>query len=391
MEYHFLPVKKVHYGEHVVEDKLLHEILAKHANRILIVTTNSLIESQSYRKLSNLLNQCSTLVVTSRQHVPGDRLMNETTDIRAFKPNLILSFGGGSAIDFAKIVSLILAENIETEEELFQYSVNSHRKKADMHGSIPHFAIPTTLSAAEYTCIAGVTNNQDQAKYGFHHLSLTPEQVFLDPVYTTETPQWLWLSTGMRAVDHAVETLYSPKKNPVNVTLALKALEYLYHWLPLSKEEPDSLTHRLNCQLGAWMSLFSNINIKLGLSHSIGHQLGSLYHIPHGMTSAIMLPHVMEYLLKETHQEQAQIYDALVSERRDVSTEEKAEKAIELIRDLIVQLEIPHRLRDFHVSKDSLSKVVKGILMDIKGEDNPLVFKLNLTENHLLALLEKAW
>jgi alcohol dehydrogenase class IV len=391
LEYNYLPVKKVHYGEDVVNEMLMHEISQFDAKRILIITTNSLIDSHSYRELVGILNGYGILVVKSKQHVPGNLLMDQMNDVCKFKPNLILSFGGGSPIDFGKIVSLVLSENIKTEDDLFEYSVNISNKNVKMSKVIPHFSIPTTLSAAEYTCIAGVTNSVDKAKYGFNHPLLTPKQVFLDPVYTMDTPDWLWLSTGMRAVDHAVETLYSPKRNPVNVSLALNALEYLYHWLPLTKAEPDSLNHRLKCQLGAWMSLFSNINIKLGLSHSIGHQLGSLYDIPHGVTSAIMLPHVMEYLATETYEEQAQIYDALSPERGNIRTEDKAKKAAEFIRGLVIQLEVPHRLRDFDVSKESLSKVVKGILMDIKGEDNQLVLKTGNSEMDLLALLEKAW
>ena len=165
-------------------------------------------------------------------------------------------------------------------KEIYAYSENIREKRIKMENFIPNFAIPTTLSASEFTSIAGTTSSQDNIKYKFSHLNMTPSQVFLDPIFTIDTPEWLWTSTGIRAVDHAVETLYSPNPNPINTNLALQALKNLYHYLPLTKAHPYNLEFRLECQLGAWMSLFSIVNIKLGLSHSIGHQLGALYNIP---------------------------------------------------------------------------------------------------------------
>ncbi|WP_435763218.1 hypothetical protein [Oceanobacillus sp. CF4.6] len=92
-----------------------------------------------------------------------------------------------------------------------------------------------------------------------------------------------------------METLYSPAPNPVKTSLSLQSLENLYKYLPLTKQDPDNLEYRLQCQIGAWLSLFFVDNIKLGLSNSIGHLLGAFYNIPHGMTSAIMLPSVMGF------------------------------------------------------------------------------------------------
>ena len=327
----------------------------------------------------------------SKQHVPGTTLLQDLGAIRHFNPNLIMSCGGGSSIDAAKILSLVLAEHIQSAEELYLYSENIRKKTATMTNYLPHIAIPTTLSASEFTSIAGVTNDQDHAKYKFSHVNMTPNLVFLDPVFTEETPNWLFISTGIRAVDHAVETLYSPHPNPININLALQALKKLYEYLPLSKKNPTNLEYRLECQVGAWLSLFSAVNIKLGLSHSIGHQLGALYNIPHGMTSAIMLPHVMKFLLPRTYQAQAQIPEALGKAEKLQSDQVKASMAPTLIRGLIQELEIPHRLRDFHVSKDSIPIVVKNILMDIHGEENSFVLSTGELEGEITKLLEAAW
>ncbi|OHR70877.1 hypothetical protein HMPREF3291_06510 [Bacillus sp. HMSC76G11] len=393
MIYQFLPVDRIHYGINVVAEKLVNEVQKLNVNKLLIVTTNSMLGTKPYISMIETLhaNHFKTFEICSKQHVPVNIIIKDIKEINNFNPDLIISCGGGSPIDTAKVLSLVLAEGIQSEEELFLYSVNSAEKTVTMNDYIPHIAIPTTLSAAEFTSIAGVTNSKNHAKYKFSHLNLTPKLAFLDPVITVETPEWLWISTGIRAVDHAVETLYSPVPNPVNTALALHALKKLYEHLPLSKNEPGNLDYRLECQVGAWLSLFSIVNIKLGLSHSIGHQLGAHYGIPHGMTSAIMLPHVMEFLLPRAYQMQSQIPDVLGKKEVNRTVRDRATMAPGIIKDLIVNLEIPHRLRDFNVAKDSIPNIVKDILIDIKGEANPFVLETKDLNKEIMNLLEAAW
>lgn len=389
--YQYLPVERIHYGKNVVSKELIRELTRIEGTKVLIVTTKSLLTSNAYKRMIESLhaNQFSIYITIVKQHVPGDILMDDVKQIVHFDPNVIISCGGGSPIDAAKILSFVLAEGIQSEDQLYAYSENSKEKKLSIQRYLPHIAIPTTLSASEFTSIAGVTNQNNHLKYKFSHLNLTPKQVFLDPIFTEETPDWLWLSTGIRAVDHAVETLYSPTPNPVNTGLALQALKKLHDNLPLSMKNPENPHYRLECQIGAWLSLFSVPNIKLGLSHSIGHQLGATFNIPHGMTSAIMLPHVMEFLVTRTYDQQAQIPEALGLSRGNIK--EDAELASELIGNLIKELQIPHRLRDFDVSKDRIPEVVENILIDIRGENNNFVQDTANLKKEITNLLETAW
>jgi len=393
MLYQFLPVEQIFYGINVVAKNLVNEINSMGHHKMLIVTTNSMLKTKAYKSLVDLLheNEIEYYEKCIQQHVPGNILMNDIKEIYQFKPDIIISCGGGSPIDAAKILSFVLAEGIMSEAELYPYSENKKEKEIQLKQIIPHIAIPTTLSASEFTSIAGVTNSNDHLKYKFSHLKMTPKLVYLDPVFTLETPEWLWLSTGIRSVDHAVETLYSPLPNPINTGLALQALKKLYKNLPLCKSNSENLESRLQCQIGAWMSLFSVVNIKLGLSHSIGHQLGALYNIPHGMTSAIMLPHVMKFLLPRTFHEQAQIPEVLGMNNSNIDERGTAELAPELISGLIKELKIPYRLRDFNVSKDSVPQVVKNILIDIQGEENGFVLDTKDLNAEITALLEAAW
>ena len=394
MFYQYLPVDRVYYGVHCVNQELMSEIQLLKAEKILMVTTNSLLKSNAFTDMIQSLHahDIKTFTLCTKQHVPGSILLKDLKEIYHFSPDLIISCGGGSPIDAAKILSFCLAQGIQSEAEIYQYSDHTENNTSiTMEKYIPHIAIPTTLSASEFTNIAGVTNEKDQIKYKFSHLNMTPKIVFLDPVFTKDTPEWLWISTGIRAVDHAVETLYSPDPNPINTNLALQALKKLYTYLPLCKKEQTNLEYRLECQLGAWFSLFSVVNIKLGLSHSVGHQLGSLFNVPHGMTSAIMLPHVMRFLLPRTGREQALITEVLGNIESGNSIEEKAALAPELISNLIEDLEIPHRLRDYNITKDSIPELVSNILVDIRGEKNSFVLGTGDLNEEITNLLEQAW
>jgi alcohol dehydrogenase class IV len=128
---------------------------------------------------------------------------------------------------------------------------------------------------------------------------LQARAVILDPALTVETPAWLWASTGMRALDHAVEGSYSTRHQLVTDTLASKAIALLNaHLLPsLQTHGDDELEHRVQCQLAAWLSIFGmSSNSRGGISHALGHQIGPMWNVPHGITSCITLPHVMRLM-----------------------------------------------------------------------------------------------
>lgn len=397
MLYQTMPYEKVWYGKDVVKEHLVHEIKRYQGSRILIVTTNSLMKTEFYQNLLEILKEYRTFIFKSRQHVPIESLVSKYEEIKRFNPDVVVSFGGGSSIDSAKILTMMLFYRISSEDELIDYAINKERTATLSPTLIPHFTIPTTLSAAEFTHSGGFTYQSDGGKkQRLANLAMTPNQIYLDPTYSVETSIDFWISTGLRAVDHAVETLYSPKESPVNQALALESLKYLFQFLPLAKENPQSLEYRLNCQIGSWLSLFSTVNIKTGLSHMIGHQLGSFYGIPHGITSAIMLPNVMEFLKPYTFKKQALLYQALseTGMKRtafDMSDEEKAAQSAEFIRDLVVRLEIPNKLRDFNVTIESLPAVVESIMEEVKFKEDTFLLALPNLEEGVLSILKKAW
>lgn len=191
----------------------------------------------------------------------------------------IVSVGGGSPIDASKAIIHQLHQEDTSKPFLRQ------------------IAIPTTLSAAEYTVGAGFTNDKGK-KETISDPHLAPSGVILDAELTLATPERLWLSTGMRAVDHAVENLYRPLVPPPIKHLCYASIRDLFTYLPKSKATPTDLKIRQKLQLAAWMSLWPLKLEKysaLGLSHALGHKLGAAYSIPHGITSCLTLAPVVRY------------------------------------------------------------------------------------------------
>jgi len=234
-------------------------------------------------------------------HTPRHCVFAAADQAREAKADLIVTIGGGSVTDAAKAVQLCLANDVRSTEAL-----DALRPVKGADGiigpppcsapTVPHVAVPTTLSAAEFSAIAGVTDERTKTKELFRHPGIVPRAVILDPAVTVHTPEWLFISTGIRAVDHCVEGICSIEANPFGDAQALEGLKLLARGLPAVKADPQNLAARLDCLLGAWLSMGPlATGVPMGASHGIGYVLGALFGVPHGHTSCIMLPAVMRW------------------------------------------------------------------------------------------------
>ena len=173
-------------------------------------------------------------------------------------------------------------------------------------------SIPTTLSAGEFSGIAGVTNEATRVKELFRHPLTIPQAVILDPEVTRHTPMWLFLSTGIRAVDHCVEGVCSNESTEFTNASALHGLALLTRGLPRVKADPADMRARLDCQIGSWLSMGAlAAGVPMGASHGIGYVLGAVFDVPHGHTSCIMLPWVMRWNKSANADRQALIANAM--------------------------------------------------------------------------------
>jgi alcohol dehydrogenase len=295
-------------------------------------------------------------------------------------------------VDGTKGVALCLAEDISTAAQLDPYRVRGPhglRFQPQYRGKpMPHIAVTTTLSAGEFTSGVGITDPVRGVKESFGAPQLTPRVVILDPEATAYTPAWLWASTGIRAVDHAVERLYSPKHNPLSDILCQQALRYLLHNLPRATHDPADLDARLQCQLGAWLSIMGFASVRTGISHAIGHQLGGHCHVPHGQTSCIMLPHAMEFNLPVAANRLALVAEAAGLDIRQTAEAGAARAAIEAVRSFIGGLGCPVRLREVGVHERDFPALAEAVLEEVPTMENPRPIS---GVADVIELLERAW
>ncbi|MGE0541020.1 MAG: iron-containing alcohol dehydrogenase [Dehalococcoidia bacterium] len=290
-----------------------------------------------------------------RPHTPEATVTEAAEMVEAAAADALVSLGGGSAIDTVKAVV--------------------HAVSASHGRSLPHIAIPTTLSAAEFTHYAGVTG-ADGIKRAVTGDGLVPREVFLDPLVTLATPARLWLSSGVKALDHAIESMLGTRHHPVTDTLATEAIRRLVRALPACAADSAALAPRADAQIAAWMSLFSPATSRGGLSHALGHQLGARG-VPHGVTSCITLPAVLRFVESATAERQAAIAAAIGTETMPADA----------VAALITSLNLPTRLRDAELPREALPTIAAAALPEAHRV-SPVPIE---SEAALVRLLESIW
>ena len=273
------------------------------AERVLLMASGTLNrETPEVERIRGALeNRCAAVFDRVPPHTPRGAVIGAAEAARAAGADLIVTVGGGSVTDAAKAVQLCLANGVRSAEAL-----DALRPVKGPDGTlgpppceaptVRQIAVPTTLSAGEFSAISGVTDERTKVKELFRHPRIIPAAVVLDPAITVHTPEWLFLSTGIRAVDHCVEGICSREAHPYADAQALRGLGLLADGLARAKADPSDLRARLDCQIGSWLSMGPLASgVPMGASHGIGYVLGAAFGVPHGHTSCIMLPAVMRW------------------------------------------------------------------------------------------------
>jgi maleylacetate reductase len=380
------PMDRVIYGIPLAE-ALSGEIDRLGARAVYVLASGTLNRQtdvvETVRRV--LGNRLAGLCAKIGSHTPRIDVVAAANEARAAKADLLLTVGGGSVTDAAKMVGLCLGNAITAPEQLdrLRATITPDGKTERPEVNPPALRsvdVPTTLSAGEFTAMAGCTDTVRHVKESFAHPLMMPLTVILDPAVTVHTPEWLFLSTGIRAVDHAVEDICSINPTPISDGMSLQALRLLSAGLPGVKANPNDLEARLNCQLGAWLSIIGAQNgVHKGASHGIGHVLGGTAGVPHGYTSCVMLPHVLRFNEPVNADRQRWISEALGR---------PGEKAADLVAALIAGLGLPGTLRDVGVKPEQLDAIAAGSMHDRWVHTNPR--KIDAPPA-VRALLDAAW
>jgi maleylacetate reductase len=318
------------------------------------------------------------------QHMPRDVILKAAAVARDAKADLVVTIGGGSVTDAAKTLLVCLEHNITTLEgfEPFLLKVTPDGKLTWPNFRTPvvrQVAVPTTLSGGEFHMGGGSVDPVKKVRETIRNPGMVPATVILDPALTLHTPMWLWISTGMRSVDHAIEALCSPLGSPYVDGCALHALRLLARALPRTLDDPKDLEARADCQTAMWLAMQGMGSlVPMGASHGIGHVLGGSCDVPHGYTSCVMLPSVLRYNLPATAKKQAMISAAMGQPGRP---------AADVVAEFIERLGMPRTLSEVGVGPDQFDLVARNALLARWVHANPQ--KISSTED-VLAILRMA-
>jgi maleylacetate reductase len=366
---HFMAIERVIFGRPCAE-ALREEAERLGAERVFLLVSKSLATgTDEIAKVRGALGRrCVGEFSGIPPHTPRDVAVQAAAEAREAGADLLITIGGGSVTDTGKMVQLCLQHDITEIGQLDAFkmtvALDGTRHRPQYTGpEVRQISVPTTLSGGEFNQSAGCTDPRGKVKEAFSHRLLAPRVLVLDPAVTLHTPQWLWLSSGIRAVDHAVETICAPDANPYCDGEAAQALRLLREGLLGCKENPGDLDARLNCQLGVQLSMTHNkAAITMGASHGIGHVLGGTCDVPHGHTSCVMLPHVLRYNLPVNAHRQALVSTAMGRPGDD---------AADVIGEFIASLGLPRTLAEVGVHPDQFELIAHNAMHDRGIHANP--------------------
>jgi maleylacetate reductase len=322
------------------------------ARAFLMVSGTLNRQTDEIEKIRKALgSRCVATFDAMPPHTPCEAVIAAAEQARAANADLIVTVGGGSITDGAKAVQLCLANNVRTVEGIDTIRAIKGVAPPMTAPSVRQISVPTTIAGGEFSAIAGVTNARTKVKEMLRHERVMPSAAILDPAVTVHTPQWLWLSTGIRAVDHCVEGLCSREAHPYADAQALKGLSMLAQALPRVKENPGDLDARMDCQIGTWLSMGPlSAGVPMGASHGIGYVLGAVFDVPHGFTSCVMLPSVMRWNKPANAQRQALVSEAMGEPGKD---------AADVLDNFIRGLGMPRSLQDVKIGPEHFEAIAQ--------------------------------
>jgi alcohol dehydrogenase len=375
--FYYLPMDSVHYGRGSLNE-LLGELDRVGGKRVMIVTSPTVRRHPELgRRIESMLGpRCVAVYDGVRPHVPYECLQAGLDLLNETRPDVLVTVGAGSVVDAGRALALAAGEGLRDAMELQRWRAVFHPPSTTVlpptsGKALPIVAVPTTLSAAEFSNCGAVTSVERGTKDLLIADELTPRSVILDPELGVTTPAGLWVSTGMRALDHAIETVYSPRSGPVTDALALDAIRRLSRALRATVRNPEDVEARSEGQLGAWASYFGEMNLTLGLSHAIGHQIGARHNVQHGWTSCVVLPSVMRWLAPETLSKQALIAGALGVDTAQLTAAAAAGAAANAVETLVTDLGLPAHLGELGITPADYPGLADAVMQDLVVAGSP--------------------
>ena len=344
-------------------------VFGRPASEALVEQLSRLGAKRAFLMVSGTLNRETDVIETIRHtlgprcvgtfdamppHTPRAAVIAASEQARAANADLIVTIGGGSITDGAKAVQLCLANDIRNPDDIDGIRAGRGAPPQLIAPTVRQISVPTTIAGGEFSATAGVTNETTKVKEALRQPLTMPRAVILDPWLSLHTPEWLWLSTGIRAVDHCVEGICATEAQPYGDAQALQGLAMLARALPRVKADANDIEARMDCQIGTWLSTGPlTSGVPMGASHGIGYVLGAVFGVPHGHTSCVMLPSVMRWNKPVNAGRQARVAAAMGHPGEDAG---------EVLDTFIRNLGMPRSLREVKVGREHFDRIAQAAM-----------------------------
>ncbi len=322
--------------------------------RVMIITDSYMVSSNMIDLVTQPLNNANIAYTIFSDIVPDaplDKITKGVEEFVKYRPDAIITIGGGSAIDSAK-------------------AIKEFGQRVDSYGDVGFIAIPTTSgTGSEVTAIAVVNDTQAHVKYPLVLDSMIPDEAILDAALVTSVPPSITADTGVDVLTHSIEAYVSSNHNEFASALAEKSIEMVGEYLYKAFTDGQSMKARSKVHIASCFAGIAFNAVGLGLNHGMAHQLGAKFKIPHGRANAILLPHIIRYNARIGSANQDGVDDLSIAHRyrkisrmldiNSYSSVLGAKALVNWIEDLLDQLEVTRSIREYGNidHKDYISKI----------------------------------
>jgi len=353
------------------------------AQRAFVVADKGVVAAGLLALVLNGLER-NVVVAGVYDNVPANSSLDTVNEAaaaaREAQADILIAVGGGSPIDTAKGMRIILTLG-GSVPDYEGYNVIGQPL-------MPMIAVPTTAgTGSEVTAIAVIKDEAEGRKISIVSRYIVPDLAVLDPELTLTLPPRLTAATGMDALSHAVETYVSTENNPFSDSLALAAIDSVANHLRDAVQEGNNLEPRSQMLIASCMAGIAFSNSLLGVVHALAHAIGGKYPVHHGTLNSIILPFGMEYNAPIAPERYVRIARAMGVNAGGRSDEEVIADGISAVRRLAADCALPLRLRDVEVPEQALPELASLAIVEAAIFNNPRV----ATEGELLELLRAMW
>lgn len=369
------------------------------AKNILLITDKGIAQAGILHRVQCLLEEAEYKVVVYDQAIPEPPV---TSALECYefaksqmKMDVIIGLGGGSSIDLAKVVALLIEHGGHPRDYFCENAIP--------HPIAPLIAIPTTAgTGSEVTSVAVLTDTENNVKVGISNNYLRPAVALIDPELTVNLPPYVTACSGIDALAHAVEA-YTAKdfkyitaqgeilfqgSTPISDTLALEAIELISQNLVLATQQGSNLEARSNMLLGSLLAGMAFSNAGTAIAHALAYPIGGLVKSPHGEVTGLLLPYVIEFNAWTAGKKMKRLAQAFGIDTNEKREEEIIHHTIDAVFSLLKNIGLPTKLSSIGIQKEDLSDISqKALKIDRLIRNNPR----NCTADGFIELLTRAF